>query len=101
MSPIRVGLVSPYDLSVPGGVQAQVLGLAGYVEDEGDHAVVIGPGLPQGVSGVDLGSSFSVPGNGSMVPISPDPRGRGKIRSAAANLDLLHVHEPLMPLASW
>jgi phosphatidylinositol alpha-mannosyltransferase len=101
MSPIRVGLVSPYDLSVPGGVQAQVLGLARYLEDEGDHAVVIGPGLPQGVSGVDLGSSFSVPGNGSMVPISLDPRGRGKIRSAAANLDLLHVHEPLMPLASW
>jgi phosphatidylinositol alpha-mannosyltransferase len=100
MSPIRVGLVSPYDLSVPGGVQAQVLGLARYLDRVGDRAVVIGPGLPDGVDGVDLGSSVSIPGNGSMMPISLDPRGRRKIRSVAADVDLLHVHEPLMPLAS-
>jgi phosphatidylinositol alpha-mannosyltransferase len=100
MSPSRIGLVSPYDLSVPGGVQAQVLGLARYLRDQGQDVVVIGPGLPEDVDGVDLGSSISVPGNGSMAPISLDPRGRGRIRSAAADLDLLHVHEPLMPLTS-
>ena len=101
MSSLRVGVVCPYDLSVPGGVQAQVLGLARYLEGQGDRAVVIGPGLPEHVTGVDLGRSISVPGNGSMVPISLDPRGRSRIRAAAADLDLLHVHEPLMPLASW
>lgn len=97
---MRVGLVSPYDLSVPGGVQAQVLGLAAYLRSWGDDAVVIGPGLPDGVPGVDLGESLSVPGNGSMVPIAADPRSRRRIRSAALDLDVLHVHEPLMPLAS-
>ncbi|HEX6145535.1 MAG TPA: glycosyltransferase family 4 protein [Acidimicrobiia bacterium] len=101
MSRLRVGVVCPYDLSVPGGVQAQVLGLARYLEGQGDRAVVIGPGLPDHVEGVDLGRSISVPGNGSMVPISLDPRGWSRIRAAAADLDLLHVHEPLMPLASW
>ncbi len=100
MSRLRIGLVSPYDLSVPGGVQAQVLGLARYLNTRGDESVVIGPGLPDGVAGVDLGRSLSVPGNGSMVPIAADPRARGRIRSAAGDLDLLHVHEPLMPLAS-
>ena len=100
MSPLRVGLVSPYDLSIPGGVQAQVLGLARHLEGQGDHALVIGPGLPGDVNGVDLGTSISVPGNGSRAPITLDPRGRKKIRTAAAKLDLLHVHEPLMPLAS-
>lgn len=100
MSRIRVGIVSPYDLSVPGGVQAQVVGLARYLNEQGDEAVVIGPGLPAGVQGVDLGSSVSVPGNGSMVPISIDPSARGKIRAAASDLDVIHVHEPLMPLAS-
>ncbi|HEU5112153.1 MAG TPA: glycosyltransferase family 4 protein, partial [Acidimicrobiia bacterium] len=100
MSPLRVGLVSPYDLSVPGGVQAQVLGLAAYLRSWGDDVVVIGPGLPEGIAGVDLGESLSIPGNGSMVPIAADPRSRRRIRSAAAGLDLLHVHEPLMPLAS-
>ena len=86
MSPLRVGLVSPYDLSMPGGVQAQVLGLARYLEQQGDHALVIGPGLPDDVDGVDLGRSVSVPGNGSMAPITLDPRGRKRIRAAAAGL---------------
>jgi phosphatidyl-myo-inositol alpha-mannosyltransferase len=61
---------------------------------------VMGPGLPDGVPGVDLGESISIPGNGSMVPIAGDPRSRRRIRAASADLDLLHVHEPLMPLAS-
>lgn len=97
---LRVGLVSPYDLSTPGGVQAQVLGLAAYLREQGDHPLVIGPGLPEGVEGVDLGRSVTVPGNGSRVPISIDPRTRAKIRVAAGELDVLHVHEPLMPLVS-
>ena len=97
---MRVGLVSPYDMSVPGGVQAQVLGLAAYLRTWGDDPVVIGPGLPDGVAGIDLGESISLPGNGSMVPIAADPRSRRRIRAGSAGLDLLHVHEPLMPLAS-
>jgi phosphatidylinositol alpha-mannosyltransferase len=95
-----VGLVSPYDLSVPGGVQAQVLGLSAYLDDRGHTALVIGPGLPEGVPGVDLGGSISVPGNGSRAPISIDPRVRRRLAEAASGIDLLHVHEPLMPLAS-
>jgi phosphatidyl-myo-inositol alpha-mannosyltransferase len=100
VSRIRVGIVSPYDLSAPGGVQAQVLGLARYLDAAGDRAVIIGPGLPDGTDGVDLGRSVSIPGNGSMVPLSIDPRVRGRIRAAVADVDLLHVHEPLMPLVS-
>ncbi len=100
MSRMRIGLVSPYDLSVPGGVQAQVLGLAKYLESVGEEPLVFGPGLPDDVEGIDLGSSVSIPGNGSKVPISIDPRSRGRLRRESAGLDLLHVHEPLMPLAS-
>lgn len=98
---MRIGLVCPYDLSKPGGVQAQVLGLAGALRSLGDEALVIGPGLPEDVAGVDLGSSATLPGNGSMVPISMDPRVKRIIKKAAANVDLLHVHEPLMPTASF
>ena len=97
---MRIGLVCPYDLSKPGGVQSQVLGLSGALRSFGDEVSVIGPGLPEGVAGVDLGSSVAVPGNGSMAPISLDPRVRGVIRKAASDLDLLHVHEPLMPTVS-
>ncbi len=97
---MRVGLVCPYDLSKPGGVQAQVLGLAKALAAGGDEVAVIGPGLPPDVSGVDLGDTLSIPGNGSKVPISPDPRVLRKMRAATSEIDVLHVHEPLMPSVS-
>ena len=97
---MKVGLVSPYDLSSPGGVQAQVFGLADRLAAMGDKPVIIGPGLPADSEGVDLGRSVRVPGNGSMAPISIDPRVLSRLRKASADVDVLHVHEPLMPLAS-
>jgi len=97
---MKVGLVSPYDLSEPGGVQAQVFGLAERLAGMGDEPVIIGPGLPPGTEGVDLGKAVRVPGNGSMAPISLDPRAVSLLRKAAKDVDVLHVHEPLMPLAS-
>jgi phosphatidylinositol alpha-mannosyltransferase len=97
---VRIGLVSPYDLSKPGGVQAQVKGLASRLRETGDDALVMAPGLPADVPGVDLGGSISIPGNRSKVPLSADPRVAKTITSAAADLDLLHIHEPLMPTVS-
>ena len=97
---MKVGLVCPYDLSRPGGVQAQVLGLAKALRDRGEDAQVIGPGLPEGEQGVDLGRTTTVPGNRSKVPISLDPRLSKVFQVIGADFDLLHVHEPLMPTAS-
>jgi phosphatidylinositol alpha-mannosyltransferase len=97
---MQVGIVCPYDLSQPGGVQAQVTGLARALRAMGDEVLVIGPGLPVGETGVDLGGTLAVPGNRSKAPISVDPRVGKLIRSAAGGLDLIHVHEPLMPTVS-
>ncbi|HJS72347.1 MAG TPA: glycosyltransferase family 4 protein [Acidimicrobiia bacterium] len=97
---MRIGLVCPYDLSKPGGVQAQVRGLASKLRETGDDVLVMAPGLPADVPGVDLGGSITVPGNRSRVPLSADPRVAKAIGSAATSLDLLHVHEPLMPTVS-
>ncbi len=97
---MRIGLVCPYDLSKPGGVQAQVKDLAHHLIASGDEVLVLGPGLPSDLEGVDLGRSVTIPGNKSKVPLSPDPRVGRRIRRAVAGLDLLHVHEPLMPFVS-
>lgn len=97
---MRIGLVCPYDLSQPGGVQTQVLGLAKTLRGMGEQVSVIGPGLGSGVPGVDLGATASVPGNRSKAPISLDPRLGKVIEVVGRDLDLLHVHEPLMPTAS-
>ena len=97
---MRIALVSPYDLGKSGGVQAQVLGLAESLTHSGDEVLVIGPGLPSGRDGVDLGPSLSIPGNKSIVPLTFDPRVNRRIKAAVADVDVVHVHEPLMPLAS-
>ena len=97
---MRVGLVCPYDLSKHGGVQAQVKELARHLGAAGDEVTIIGPGLPKGIDGLDLGPTISVPGNRSKVPLSFDPRVASRIRRGAADLDILHVHEPLMPMVS-
>ncbi len=97
---MRVGLVCPYDMSRPGGVQAQVRGLASALTEMGDEPTVFAPGLSGVMEGVDLGSTVSIPGNGSMAPISVNPLVGSRLRREARDMDLLHVHEPLMPMVS-
>jgi len=104
---VKIGIVCPYDLGRPGGVQAQVLGLSKILTSRGDEVSVIGPGLgaqtggvPEGVHGVDLGATVAVPGNKSKAPISFDPRLSKVMSVVARDLDVLHIHEPFMPAAS-
>lgn len=95
---MRVGLICPYDLSRYGGVQDQVLELARLLRANGDEATVIGPGA---VDGVDLGSTLSVRANRSTVPVRLHP-GVGKaISESVEGVDVVHLHEPLMPMVGW
>lgn len=98
---MKVGLVCPYDLSKPGGVQAQVLGLRSTLDARGEEAFAIGPGLPGDVPGWDLGGSVGFRANGSVAPISIDPRVGATLRSVSRDLDVLHVHEPFMPTVGY
>lgn len=87
---MRIGLVSPYDLDAPGGVQGQVLGLAHHLADRDHEVVVVGPGA---AADRRVGRVVAVPANGSVAPL-----GIGRIRPALADRDVVHVHEPLQPL---
>ena len=40
---MRVGLICPYSLTIPGGVQGQVLGLARSLRAQGHDTRVLGP----------------------------------------------------------
>ena len=68
-------MVCPYSLSIPGGVQAQVMGLARELRRMGYEARVLGPcdGPPPATFVTPLGNSLPTAANGSMVPIAPDP----------------------------
>lgn len=98
---LRVGMVCPYSLSVPGGVQMQVLGLARQMRRDGYEVRVLGPcdGPPPEPFVTPLGNSLPTAANGSIAPLAPDPaaalRTLGALRDEA--FDVLHVHEPLVP----
>jgi phosphatidylinositol alpha-mannosyltransferase len=98
---VRVGLVSPYSLNLPGGVQEQVLALGRALRAMGVDARVLGPcdGPPPDASVTPLGKSVPLASNGSMAPIAPDPacalRTIRALRDEA--FDVVHLHEPLVP----
>jgi phosphatidylinositol alpha-mannosyltransferase len=98
---VRIGLVCPYSLTVPGGVQGQVLGLARALRGHGHEVRVLGPcdGPPPDAGVTPLGKSVPLAANGSIAPIAPDVscalRTIRVLRDEA--FDVLHLHEPLVP----
>ncbi len=93
----RIAVVSPYDLGRPGGVQTQVLELVEQLKKIGHDAWVVGPGAPDG-QGIDVGRSVVIPANGSRVPICLSPSAISRTRAAVVGADVVHLHEPLMPV---
>ena len=98
---MRIGIVSPYSISVPGGVQEQVLGLARALRSKGVAARVLAPtdGPPPDGWVTPLGSSLPTPANGSVAPIAPDLSAQLRLIRAVRDegFDVLHLHEPMVP----
>jgi phosphatidylinositol alpha-mannosyltransferase len=98
---VRVGLICPYSLTVPGGVQGQVLGLGRALRASGIDARVLGPcdGPPPETWVTPLGKSLPTGDNGSMAAIAPDPAAALRTMRALRDesFDVLHIHEPLAP----
>lgn len=98
---LRVGLVCPYSLSIPGGVQGQVLGIARALRSMGVEARVLAPcdGPPPDPWVSPLGASVPAAANGSVAPIAPDPA--ASLRTIRVlrdeRFDIIHLHEPLVP----
>ncbi len=94
-------MISPYSLSVPGGVQGQILGLARALRASGESVRVLGPcdGPPPEAFVTPLGNCVPTGANGSVVPLAPDPA--AQLRTIRAlrdeDFDVLHLHEPLAP----
>jgi phosphatidylinositol alpha-mannosyltransferase len=102
---LRVALICPYSLSVEGGVQLQVLGLARALRRIGVDARVLAPsdGPPPEAGITSLGPSRGFPSNGSIAPISSGKavidRTLEALRAFAPHV--LHLHEPLSPGANY
>ncbi len=94
-------MVCPYSLSVPGGVQAQVMGLARELRKMGIEVRVLAPcdGPPPATFVTPLGNSLPTSANGSMAPLAPDPSCSLRTMRALGDeqFDVLHLHEPFLP----
>ncbi len=101
---MKVALVSPYDYPYPGGVTEHVQHLEREFEVRGHTVKIIAPSstdqdrLENNVYRV--GGIVPLSGSGSSVRIMLSPRAYRRIKSILADekFDIIHCHEPLMPL---
>jgi len=102
---MRIALVSPYDWSVPGGVNRHVTNLAAHYMRRGHQIRVVAPTskrLAEQPEWLDIigHASIGLPASGSVanVTLSHDLGPRVKTYLAREHFDVVHVHEPFMPL---
>src|SRR5918992_4400866 len=121
MARVRVGLVSPYSYTYPGGVGRHVEALAEELLRQGHEARLLAPYDPDDRRAramhrgqrpvrrplpdylVPLGRTVGVPANGAVsnlahTPYAVSTLGR-ELRSGG--YDVAHVHEPNAPVVSW
>ncbi len=118
---MRIALVSPYSWSYQGGVNRHVEALAEEFLERGHHVRVLAPFDPPGRISrlthrasaeprevkdyfVPLGRSVGIASNGAISNLAAFPAGgviapRRELRGG--EFDLIHVHEPVVPLVGW
>jgi phosphatidylinositol alpha-mannosyltransferase len=101
---MKIALVSPYDFAFPGGVANHISGLEQNLTRMGHEVKVIAPAskaVPSfGNRFIPIGKPRPIPANGSIcrVTISPWLSSRIKPVLDAEKFDIIHLHEPLMPM---
>lgn len=110
MRPLRIGIVCPYSMDAPGGVQIHVTDLAARLIALGHHVSVLAPAeddteLPDFVEAT--GRSVAVRYNGSVARLAFGPVTARRVHTwlEDGDFDVVHIHEPLSPsvslLALW
>ena len=89
-------LVSPYNVNFYGGVQNQVKLFKDGLDKTNFDVRILAPDS----SDYNIGNSFKIPFNGSNNPVSLLPNKR-ILKEAIAWADIIHIHEPFIPLFFW
>ena len=102
---MKIAMVTPYDLAAPGGVNRYAMDIAGWVRGRGHEVQLIGPASARGGTPPEatiVGRARGVRGGGTVAPIALDPRLGSQVRRLLRRerYDVVHVHEPLMPMLS-
>ena len=98
---MRIAVVSPYALDVHGGVQQQVTGLVHHLRRGGDDAFAVAPAAGAGPDRIDVGRWVGVRVNRSRAPVAVSPAAVRRVVEAVSTAEVVHVHEPFVPLVGW
>jgi phosphatidylinositol alpha-mannosyltransferase len=118
---VRIALLSPYSWTYPGGVTRHIDALAGELIAAGHEARILAPydpddalsrrlhkgARPQALAApenfVSMGRTAGFAANGAVSNVAHMPSSvwalRDELRSG--RYDVLHIHEPVVPLLGW
>jgi phosphatidyl-myo-inositol alpha-mannosyltransferase len=104
---LRIAQVSPYDFAHPGGVQRHIASLSRELQARGHEVSILAP-CTRDEPAVDIGDvelrtfgrSVPVPTAGSIARISFSVWHEWRLKTMLENekFDVVHIHEPLMPM---
>jgi phosphatidyl-myo-inositol alpha-mannosyltransferase len=118
---VRIALLSPYSWTYPGGVTRHIEALAGELSAGGHEPRVFAPfdpddalsarlhrgarpqrrPVPEGF--VSLGRTVGIPANGAVSNMALTPHAvftmRRELREGG--YDVVHIHEPVVPIVGW
>jgi phosphatidyl-myo-inositol alpha-mannosyltransferase len=108
---VRIGLVSPYSWTIPGGVNNHVANLATQLDRRGHEVWILAPSggtstlngtapLPERFISVGPAMRFKSNGSGAHLNASPLMFPRMERILGELDLDVLHAHEPCAPSVS-
>ncbi len=101
---MKIGLVSPYDFAYPGGVASHISSLESRFTRMGHEVKVIAPAsrpIPDfGDRFIAIGKPYPIPSSDSIIRIPISLRLASSIKETLERekFDILHLHEPFMPM---
>lgn len=102
--PLRIAMVSPYSFEAPGGVQTHIRELTERLRDQGHDVRIVAPAPPFRSRPTPLdvhtvGRAVPFPYNGSVARITVGPAVARRTTDwlDTQHVDVVHIHEPLVP----
>jgi phosphatidylinositol alpha-mannosyltransferase len=118
---VRIALLSPYSWTYPGGVTRHIDALASELTAAGHEARILAPFDPEdalsrrlhrgaspqqrsvGKDFVSLGRTVGIAANGAVSNMALTPHSVFALREElrTGGYDVLHIHEPVVPVLGW
>ena len=101
---MKIALVSPYDFAYPGGVAVHISYLERHFTRMGHQVKVIAPASKAissfGDRFIPIGSPRPIPTSGSIARLTVSPWLSSRVKAVfeREQFDVIHLHEPLMPM---